>query len=102
MNPTETDTRFSTIALGMFVGLSMFIITALISSDAKPENVALTPEAIAEYIVDEMPESYLQRNLFIVFGAEYSDSSKELNDLLSLYAQMKIEQMQKQQSKDSL
>jgi hypothetical protein len=102
MSTTETDTRFSTIALSMLGGVALFIITAFLSSDAKPKHNALTPETMADYVINEMPDSVLRRNLLIVFGAEYGEDSQELNDLLSMFSQMKIDQLQKQRSKDSL
>ena len=97
----QTDTQkpstlFSTIALSMLAGLACFILASLLSSNPKPKEQLLNAESIAEYVVEQMPESHLRNNLMIVMGSEYSGDSAELNELLRAYAEMKLKQMKNQ------
>ena len=88
------STLFPTIALSMLAGLGVFILLSLLSSDGPKQNDAtLTPEAVVNYVAEDMPESHLRSNLLIAFGAEYNGDSQELSELLRTYAEMKLKQM---------
>ena len=93
MNPTKPTTLFADICLGAFAGVAVFITTSLMSVVPKTNN-SITVDGIAEYVV-EMPESAFKKNLLTVFGAEYNGDSAELNQLLTSYSMMKLEEMEK-------
>lgn len=59
------------------------------------EQVDSPKQFISDYI-DNLPDSSLKSNLSAVLGAEYADSSDELNEILQAYAVMKIEELKKQ------
>lgn len=61
----------------------------------RAEQVDSPKEFISDYI-DNLPDSSLKSNLSAVLGAEYADSSDELNEILQAYAVMKIEELKKQ------
>lgn len=59
------------------------------------EQVDSPKKFISDYI-DNLPDSSLKSNLSAVLGAEYAESSDELNEILQAYAVMKIEELKKQ------
>jgi hypothetical protein len=59
------------------------------------DAMQIKADSIAEFVVDEMPDSPLRNNLMTVFGAEYAGSSEELNEVLRAYAKMKVQELNK-------
>jgi len=47
-----------------------------------------------EVAIDELPDSPLKRNLYTILASEYASDSKELNDILQAYSEMKIQELQ--------
>ena len=47
-----------------------------------------------EATIDELPDSPLKRNLYTILASEYASDSKELNDILQAYSEMKIQELQ--------
>jgi len=66
-----------------------------ITTSKKPEQVKVIYPSISEYI-DSLPEGALKSNMSAVLGAEYADSSDELNEILQAYAVMKLDELRKQ------
>lgn len=73
------------VSVGAFLGNHKPVV-------AKQDNVAKM-EIMAQYVIDEMPDSALRSNLLTVFGAEYAGESQMLNKLMLKYAEMKIQQL---------
>lgn len=95
-------TLFADITLGALAGLALFVVVSLLRAEPEPKQRDVSVEDVVDFIVEKMPESYLRKNLLVVFGAEYSESSDELNELLTAYSQMKLDEMEKEKSKKSL
>jgi hypothetical protein len=51
-----------------------------------------------EAAIDALPDSPLKRNLYTTLASEYASDSEELNDLLQTYAEMKIQELEKDNS----
>jgi hypothetical protein len=81
---------FATILLA--ISTPYFIGVHLSKESTTNSNAA---ELIADYVVD-MPDCALRSNLLTVFGAEYNDSSEELNEVLRAYAKMKVKELNSQ------
>jgi hypothetical protein len=47
-----------------------------------------------ELVIDELPDSSLKRNLYIILASEYTGDSEELNELMQAYSKMKIKELQ--------
>ena len=47
-----------------------------------------------ELVIDELPDSSLKRNLYIIMASEYTGDSEELNELMQAYSKMKIKELQ--------
>lgn len=77
------------------------IITVLCFWAVKASLVILDsadPIEKLEVAIDELPDSPLKRNLYTVLASEYASDSEELNDLLQTYTEMKIQELQKDNS----
>jgi len=47
-----------------------------------------------ELVIDELPDSSLKRNLYIILASEYTGDSEELNEIMQAYSKMKIKELQ--------
>lgn len=61
----------------------------------KQDTESSKAELIIEHVVHEMPNSAFKSNLLTVLGAYYGDSSEELNEIMQMYSDMKIQEMSK-------
>lgn len=57
-----------------------------------------TPIQKLEALVDKMPEGTLKSNLCTVIASEYANDGDELNDILRVYSELKIQQLQNGES----
>ena len=81
--------------------VSALIITVLCFWSVKASLVILDsadPIEKLEVAIDELPDSPLKRNLYTILASEYASDSEELNDLLQTYAEMKIQELEKDNS----
>lgn len=59
------------------------------------QNVVSSVSDLRE-CVHNLPDTPFKSNLSAVLGAEYADSSDELNEILQAYAVMKLEELKKE------
>jgi hypothetical protein len=57
-----------------------------------------TPIEKLEAAIDELPDGLLKRNLYTILASEYANDSVQLNQILEAYSQMKIKELQKDNS----
>lgn len=95
---TTTQNKQGCITALVFVTiLSAMSLSYFLGSQYTKEPIANNnaAELVIEGVVLEMPNSAFKSNLLTVLGAYYGDSSEELNEILQMYSEMKLQEMSK-------
>jgi hypothetical protein len=104
MNIKHTTLTIILLIISGFVGY--FIDDSQTKKQEQPVIVPLVVQNVVSSVSDlrecihNLPDTPLKSNLSAVLGAEYADSSDELNEILQAYAVMKLEQLKKEKEKE--
>ena len=94
---TSTQNKIGVVAALINAAVLSVIIASYFLGvySSKQETKSSKAELIIEHVVHEMPNSAFKSNLLTVLGAYYGDSSEELNEIMQMYSDMKIQEMSK-------
>lgn len=92
---SPTKVRNTTALVCAVLVATIISIGSYFNNAPAEDAMQIKADSIAEFVVDEMPDSPLRNNLMTVFGAEYAGSSEELNEVLRAYAKMKVQELNK-------
>jgi len=81
---------FMVLATALFITVLCFWVIEFSLAIIHPTD----PLKQLELVIDELPDSSLKRNLYIILASEYTGDSEELNELMQAYSKMKIKELQ--------
>ena len=94
--------KYTTLAIVVVIVTAFFISVPdknkVPVNDVSPKltQEMLSPMKTISDSINSLPDGSLKSNMSAVLGAEYADSSDELNEILQMYAIMKLDELQKQ------
>lgn len=78
--------KLQEFAIAFVCVIAVLIVVGMVVKEV-PINNDIEAQVLA------MPNSAFRSNLLTVLGAQYGDSSEELNEILQMYSKMKIAEM---------